>query len=160
MYTKMGAVEGEDPYFDGVISDKAAGLYGSFYSLGMIIAPIIGSEIYQGVNDNWNLTCDIFAFFAAGFCLIFFLFNVLPDIMKDRKEKAELASKNEMVKQVRETMNQANKQKRPLIHIEESANLSDNFSGSKYNNNSTKEKNNHNTTSALFLSSKNNFSNG
>lgn len=87
IYTKTGATEGEDPYFDGIVSDKAAGLYGSFYSLGLIISPIIGSEIYQALDNNWNLTCDIFAFFAGGFCLIFFLFNVLPDIMNDRKER-------------------------------------------------------------------------
>lgn len=80
-------VEGEDLYFDGIVSDKAAGLYGSFYSLGLIISPILGSEIYQAIDDNWALTCDIFAFIALGFSVIFFVFNVLPDIMNDKKEK-------------------------------------------------------------------------
>lgn len=46
VYHKMNYAEGEDLYLDGMISDKAAGLYGSFYSLGLILAPIIGSEVY------------------------------------------------------------------------------------------------------------------
>eukprot|EP00347_Sterkiella_histriomuscorum_P011555 403372011 len=104
IYHKSGAVEGEDVHFDGIVSDKAAGLYGSFYSLGLIISPIVGSEIYQALDDNWNLTCDIFAFFAAGFCLIFFVFNVLPDILSDRKERLEMARKSQIVIHVRETM--------------------------------------------------------
>jgi len=47
VYVKQGLVEGEDEQVDGVISDKAAGLYGSFYSIGMIISPIAGSVIYE-----------------------------------------------------------------------------------------------------------------
>jgi hypothetical protein len=31
---------------DGIISDKAAGLYGSFFSIGVIAAPLTGSAIY------------------------------------------------------------------------------------------------------------------
>jgi len=38
--------EGEDERMDGIISDKAAGLYGSFYSTGMIVSPILGQAIY------------------------------------------------------------------------------------------------------------------
>ena len=30
-----------------MISDKSAGLYGSFYSIGMIIAPELGALIYE-----------------------------------------------------------------------------------------------------------------
>lgn len=122
VYTKTGAVEGEDVYFDGVVSDKAAGLYGSFYSLGLIIAPIVGSEVYKALDGDWNLTCDCFAFFAATFCLIFFLFNVLPDIMKDRKEREENARKSELVKEARKSLNPS-KKGLPAIKVEESDTL-------------------------------------
>jgi len=43
---KTGRHEGEDLAFDGLVSDKAAALYGSFYSLGLIIAPLLGSWVY------------------------------------------------------------------------------------------------------------------
>ncbi len=43
--------EGEDDHIDSVISDKAAGLYGSFYSIGMIVSPIFGSLVYEHYKD-------------------------------------------------------------------------------------------------------------
>jgi len=47
IYVKQGIIEGDDERVDGIISDKAAGLYGSFYSIGMIISPLLGSAIYE-----------------------------------------------------------------------------------------------------------------
>ncbi|CDW79392.1 permeases of the major facilitator superfamily [Stylonychia lemnae] len=93
IYIKTGYTEGEDLVFDGLVSDKAAALYGSFYSLGLIVAPLLGSWVYQLVDSDWPLTCDYFAIFAASFSLIFFLGNVLPDILNDKKEKEELEGK-------------------------------------------------------------------
>ncbi len=46
VYLKQKIVEGEDEYTDGIISDKAAGLYGSFLASGLIIAPLLGSFIH------------------------------------------------------------------------------------------------------------------
>ena len=91
IYHKNGIIEGEDEYIDGIISDKAAGLYGSFYSLGIIIAPLLGSLVYS--QSNWYLTCDFFAIICACYIVIFFLGNVLPDIHKDRKEKEAMIEK-------------------------------------------------------------------
>jgi len=51
---------------------------------------LLGSWVYELVDSNWPLTCDYFAIFAAIFSFIFFLGNVLPDIMNDKKEKEEL----------------------------------------------------------------------
>ncbi len=47
LYDKYNIKEGHDERVDGVISDKAAGLYGSFYSIGMILSPLLGSVIYD-----------------------------------------------------------------------------------------------------------------
>ena len=47
LYASRKLKEGEDERMDGLISDKSAGLYGSFYSIGMIISPIMGSLIYE-----------------------------------------------------------------------------------------------------------------
>lgn len=133
VYTKTGVAEGEDVYFDGVVSDKAAGLYGSFYSLGLIIAPILGSEVYKALDGDWYLTCDCFAFFAATFCLIFFLCNVLPDIMKDKKERQENARKSQLIKEARQSINNA-KKRVPAIKVEESDSLMNLASPKNQNN--------------------------
>lgn len=93
IYQKNGIIEGEDEYIDGIISDKAAGLYGSFYSLGVISAPLLGSLAYELTNENWYQTCDVFAIICASYIVIFFLGNVLPDIHKDRKEKEAMIEK-------------------------------------------------------------------
>ena len=91
IYEKQGIIEGEDENVDGIIGDKAAGLYGSFYSIGLIIAPLFGAFLYDEVfHENFNLTCDMFALIAAGWTIIFLLFNVLPDIFAERKEKENI----------------------------------------------------------------------
>lgn len=70
---------------DGIISDKAAGLYGSFYSTGMIIAPLLGALVYENLK-NFNQTCDVFAIMTLIYTIIYVVFNVLLDIKKDRSE--------------------------------------------------------------------------
>lgn len=89
IYLIKNIKEGEDEYIDGVISDKAAGLYGSFLSIGLIASPIIGSVVYYAVG-NFNLTCDYFAFATLGFTVIFLIGDVLVDIWYDKKEQKKL----------------------------------------------------------------------
>ena len=74
-----------------MISDKAAGLYGSFYSIGMIISPILGSIVYENFKakdktNAFNKTCDIFAIITLLYTIIYFLFNVLPKSKKNNKK--------------------------------------------------------------------------
>jgi MFS family permease len=52
LYDKHKLVEGRDERIDAMISDKAAGLYGSFYSIGMIISPLLGSLIYDEIEEH------------------------------------------------------------------------------------------------------------
>jgi MFS family permease len=47
LYAAKGIQEGEDERVDSIVADKAAGLYGLFYSTGMMIAPILGSFIFE-----------------------------------------------------------------------------------------------------------------
>lgn len=51
LYAANNLKEGEDDRIDSVIADKAAGLYGSFYSIGMILSPIMGSLIYEHYKE-------------------------------------------------------------------------------------------------------------
>ena len=53
IYYQYDLQEGVDEYVDAVINDKAAGLYGSFYSFGVIIAPLLGSSIFQFLEEDW-----------------------------------------------------------------------------------------------------------
>ena len=73
-----------------MISDKSAGLYGSFYSIGMIIAPILGSLIYEHFEEiettsAFNKTCDVFSALTLIYTVIYVLVNVLPDIKNDKE---------------------------------------------------------------------------
>lgn len=52
----------------------AAGLYGTFFSSGQIIAPIIGGAIFDQVG--FRQTTDFMAFACIGYSIIFFIFNV------------------------------------------------------------------------------------
>lgn len=55
--------------------------------------------------------------------MIFFFFNVLPDIMNDKKEKEELHKKSEKIKLIRESMKPTFKGRRPLITISDSVSI-------------------------------------
>lgn len=90
IYVGQNLVEGDDERIDGIISDKAAGLYGSFYSIGMIISPILGSMIYENFREqdpttSFNKTCDVFALLTLAYTALYFFCNVLPDIHKDKE---------------------------------------------------------------------------
>ena len=69
---------------DAVIADKAAGLYGSFYAAGTISDPLVGSMVFEMLKENWSMTNDVFAALGTIYSLIFLVFNVLPDITKER----------------------------------------------------------------------------
>lgn len=93
IYQKRGLVEGEDEAIDGIINDKAAALYGLFYAVGAIAAPLLGSSIYAGLNENWWSTCDVMGLIAAVWTCIFFVFNIMPDLHKERKQRQEMAER-------------------------------------------------------------------
>jgi MFS family permease len=83
--------EGQDEEIDELISDRSAGLYGTFYYVGMIVSPIGGSLIYEHYK-SFPITCDIFACLALGYTAIYFLFNIVPD-WKDLWRKHAEANK-------------------------------------------------------------------
>jgi MFS family permease len=85
VYEKTEIVEGEDENLDAILADKASGLYFAFFSLGTITAPPMGSVVYSIVNKDWAYTCDVFGIAAAIFTVIYLVFNLLPDIKKERE---------------------------------------------------------------------------
>jgi MFS family permease len=92
VYQKRKIVEGDDEIMDGVINDKAAALYGLFYAIGAISAPLLGSFVYNLLNNDWWYTCDVFAIISSVYVVIFFVFNIMPDdIHKERQQRQEMA---------------------------------------------------------------------
>jgi MFS family permease len=91
IYQKEKIVEGDDDVLDGIINDKAAALYGLFYAIGAISAPLLGSLVYNLLNDDWWYTCDVFAITSSVYVVIFFVFNIMPDIHKERLQRQEMA---------------------------------------------------------------------
>jgi MFS family permease len=87
VYEKTGLVEGEDENLDAVIADKASGLYFAFFSLGTIAAPPLGSVVYSLLKEDWAYTCDVFGIFAAIFSIIYLVFNLLPDLKKEKESQ-------------------------------------------------------------------------
>lgn len=80
-------IEGDDDLLDAVLNDKAAALYGLFYAIGAIIAPLTGSFVNDLSGRDWRTTCDVFAIISGVYTLLFFLINVLPDIHKEKAAK-------------------------------------------------------------------------
>jgi MFS family permease len=64
-----------------LLSDYGSGLYGTFFSLGQILAPIIGGAIFEILG--FRETTDCMALVCLAWCLIFFLFNVV-NFKKDK----------------------------------------------------------------------------
>ena len=88
VYLKQGIIEGEDENVDAVVSDKASGLYGSFLSGGLIVAPILGSLVYETIAKKlFTATTDVFALACLAWTLLFFICNYMLDIRKDKKEQ-------------------------------------------------------------------------
>jgi MFS family permease len=91
IYSKQKVIEGQDEILDVVLADRASGYYGVFNTAGTITAPIIGSFVYETLlGKNWPLTCDIFALAAAIYSVIYTVFNVLPDVHKEKQELQEI----------------------------------------------------------------------
>lgn len=57
------------------MSDYGSGLYGTFFSIGMILAPIAGGALFDLVGHDYRLTTDIMTAVCLGWSLFFFLFN-------------------------------------------------------------------------------------
>lgn len=47
VFIKEDIIEGENEALDQLISDYGSGLYGTFFSTGQILAPIVGSAIFE-----------------------------------------------------------------------------------------------------------------
>ena len=90
-------VEGDNEDIDNIVNDKAAALYGLFYAIGAIISPFIGSVIYNHdpskPEGDWVFTCDVFGIASGVYAIIFLVFNILPDIHKEKELKKALLSK-------------------------------------------------------------------
>ena len=93
IYQKQKIVEGENEAIDAIINDKAAALYGLFYAVGAIVAPMLGSTIYRALDSNWYSTCDVMALIAAAWTVAFFVFNIMPDLHKESKQRQEMAER-------------------------------------------------------------------
>ncbi len=93
VYQKRGLVEGDDEVVDGIINDKAAALYGGFYAIGAIFAPLLGSQVYAMLKNDWWYTCDVFACISSIYAVIFFVFNVMPDLHKEKQQRHEMAER-------------------------------------------------------------------
>jgi MFS family permease len=68
-----------------ILSDKSAGLFTSFISLGAIIGPLIGGFL----NDliEYRYTCDTFSIFMTSFTVLYFLLNVKIKMLKCKKKE-------------------------------------------------------------------------
>ena len=87
VYLARNIREGEDEYVDGIISDKAAALYGSSLSIGLIVAPLFGSFVYSTLESSvFNKTTDVFFFLSTAYLVIFFFGNFIVDIYRDSDE--------------------------------------------------------------------------
>jgi MFS family permease len=77
---------------DMMLADRATGYYGLFFCAGSISSPIVGSFVYEKLlNENWAHTCEVFALAGALYCVIYTVFNVLPDVHKEGKELEEMS---------------------------------------------------------------------
>jgi len=65
------------------LNDLASGLYSTFYSIGMVLAPTFGGYIYESVG--YKDTCDFVGFITIAFTVIFFFLNVGFGILREEK---------------------------------------------------------------------------
>lgn len=87
---------------DQLISDYGSGLYGTFFSTGQILAPIVGSAIFEDIG--YRPTTDLMTVVCLIWCVIFFTFNVGFTIFSNEreiKEKRE-AIENERLQQIKD----------------------------------------------------------
>jgi MFS family permease len=84
VFIKEKIVEGENDQLDQIISDYGSGLYGTFFSTGQILAPIVGSAIYEAIG--YRDTTDFMMVLCFGYSVIFFIFNVGFRIFSDERK--------------------------------------------------------------------------
>jgi MFS family permease len=87
VYIKEKLVEGHNDYQDQLINDMASGLYGTFFSTGQILSPILGGALYDTIG--FRSTTDFMALSCIGYSVIFFLFNVGFKIFSQEKKIRE-----------------------------------------------------------------------
>ena len=85
------------------LADKASGIYNSAYGIGNCLAPIIGGQISDAYGKRPNLppdvtkgfpfTCDVMAIASAAFCLIYFLFAIVPSWIDEKKMRQKREQK-------------------------------------------------------------------
>ena len=56
------------------LCDKVSGIYGTFYSIGSVVAPILGGAL--GDSIGYRSTCDVVALATFIFCIFFAFFNL------------------------------------------------------------------------------------
>ncbi len=54
---------------------------------------MLGSTIYRALDSNWFSTCDVMALIATAWTVIFFVFNIMPDLHKESKQRQEMAER-------------------------------------------------------------------
>jgi MFS family permease len=104
VFIKEGIIEGENEATDQLISDYGSGLYGTFFSTGQIMAPIVGSAIFESIG--YRPTTDLMTAVCLIWCLVFFWFNVGFTIFSKEKkiqEKREQAEKERLMSYKDET---------------------------------------------------------
>jgi hypothetical protein len=96
VFLEEGIIEGENEQLDMLIADYGSGLYGTFFSIGQILAPIVGSAIKFAIG--YRATTDLMMFVCLGWATIFFIFNVGFNIYQKERdihakiEKAKIAT--------------------------------------------------------------------
>ena len=85
------------------LADKASGIYNSAYGVGNCLAPIIGGSISDAyglradgttdVRKGFPFTCDVMAIASASFCVIYFLFAIVPSWIDAKKQRAKREQK-------------------------------------------------------------------
>lgn len=93
VFIKEGIVEGDNEAMDQLISDYGSGLYGTFFSTGQILAPIVGSAIFESIG--YRATTDLMTAVCLIWCVIFFSFNVGFTIFSKEKQIKEKREKME-----------------------------------------------------------------
>jgi hypothetical protein len=84
VFIKEGIIEGENEQLDMLIADYGSGLYGTFFSIGQILAPILGGIIKYAIG--YRATTDVMMLACLGWAIIFFVFNVGCNIYSKEKE--------------------------------------------------------------------------
>ncbi|TNV82444.1 hypothetical protein FGO68_gene5084 [Halteria grandinella] len=95
VFVKENIVEGQNEQLDQLISDYGSGLYGTFFSIGQILAPILGGALYESID--YRPTTDFMTLVCLGWCVIFFVFNVGFKIYaKEKKIHAKMVMLSEL----------------------------------------------------------------